>query len=237
MNAKYKNSCRVINFTLLFVYGANMLKEILQIPNLISLFRVFITPVIGYYLYLDNPNATLIAVLLMFVAGISDALDGYAARKLNLVSDFGIAFDPICDKIFAIIILVFLLMFREFPLWLAGVIIGRDLLIVFAGWTLLKGRKIIVPSNLTGKYTFAAIALLLGSSTIRFQFGIETTTYFTIFFTIASLIVYFRVFQKVKNGEPAPQFHDSRNYALMRTAAVVIYVSYFAYKLWQFLFV
>ncbi len=213
-----------------------MLKEIFLLPNLISLFRVFITPVIGYCLYLDSMQATYVALVLMFIAGISDALDGYVARKMNLVSDFGVAFDPICDKIFAIIMLVFLIMFREFPLWLAGIILGRDLLIVFAGWLLLKGRKVVVPSNLTGKYTFASIALLLGSSTIRFPFGIETTTYLTLFFTVASLLVYYRVFQKVKKGEPAPSFKDNKNYSMMRTASVILYISYFAYKLWLFLF-
>lgn len=213
-----------------------MLKEIRQIPNLISLFRVLIAPVIGYYLYLDNLEATIIAVILMFIAGISDALDGYAARKMNLVSDFGVAFDPVCDKIFAIIILFFLILFREFPIWLAAIIVGRDLLILFAGWILLKGRKIVVPSNLTGKYTFAAIALLLGSTTIRFQFGIETTTYLTIIFTIASLVVYYRVFQKVKKGEPAPVFQDNRTYMVLRTTAVVSYVAYFLYKLWLYVF-
>lgn len=212
-----------------------MFNEIGKLPNLISLFRVLITPVIGYYLFLDTPQATFVAVILMFTAGISDALDGYIARKLNLVSDFGIAFDPVCDKIFAIIILVFLIQFREFPLWLAIVIVGRDLLILVGGWVLLKGRKIVVPSNLTGKYTFASIALLLGSATIRFQFGIESTTYLTIIFTIASLLVYYRVFQKVKKGEPAPVFQDNRKYMMLRIGAALLYLVYFAYELWLYL--
>ncbi len=214
-----------------------ILKEIKQIPNLVSLFRVFITPVIGYYLYLDNPQATLVAVILMFIAGISDALDGYLARRLNLVSDFGVAFDPICDKIFAIIMLMFLIMFREFPLWLASIIVGRDLLIVFAGWILLKGQKIVVPSNLTGKYAFASIALLLGSTTIRFPFGIESTTYLSIFFIIASILVYYRVFKKVKNGLPAPAFKDSKTLSMLRSAIVILYIAYYSYKLWLFVFI
>ena len=214
-----------------------MLKEIIQIPNLISLFRVFITPFIGYYLYLSDSTSTLIAVILMFIAGISDALDGYVARKLHKVSDFGIAFDPICDKVFAIIILVFLILFRDFPIWLSLIIVGRDILILIAGAILLQGRKVVVPSNLTGKYTFASIALLLGSATIRFEYGIESTTYLVLFFTVASLIVYYRVFQKVKNGEPAPKFQDSQKLMIARTLSVVLFLVYFAYQLYQFLFV
>lgn len=214
-----------------------MLKEITQIPNLISLFRVFISPIIGYYLFLNDPQSTLIAVILMFIAGISDALDGYLARKLNLVSDFGVAFDPICDKIFAIIMVVFLILYREFPVWLAIIIVGRDLLILLAGWILLKNREIIVPSNLTGKYTFVSIALLLGSTTIKFPFGIESTTYLTIIFTIVSLIVYYRVFQKVKKGEPAPVFKDSKTWMFLRISLSLIYFAYFAYRLWLYLLV
>ena len=214
-----------------------MLKEIIQIPNLISLFRVFITPVIGYYLYLGDVHSTIIAVILMFIAGISDALDGYAARKLNLVSDFGIAFDPLCDKFFAIIILIFLILFRDFPIWLALIIVGRDILIVIAGGILLRGKKIVVPSNLTGKYTFASIALLLGSATIKFQYGIMSMTYLTVFFTVVSLIVYYRVYLKVINGEPAPKFKDSRKLALIRTSLVILFLLYFAVQLYEFVFV
>lgn len=212
-----------------------MLKNLLLIPNLLSLFRILVAPVIGYYLWLGDWNSALVAMTLMLIAGLTDGLDGMLARKLNMVSDFGIAFDPFCDKVFAALVVIFLMLFRDFPVWLVVVIIGRDLLILIAGLVLLKGRKIVVPSNLTGKYAFTAIALLLGSATIRFEFGLEATTWLVVVLTAASLINYFRVFQKVKNGEAAPQFQDKNIYRIGRWAFNTVFGIIFTYKLYLFL--
>ena len=212
-----------------------MLKKLLLPPNLVSLYRVLITPVIGYYLSQPDNQSMVIAVLLMFSAGISDALDGYLARKLNQISDFGIAFDPICDKIFAGIIITLMIFYRDFPVWLAVIIVGRDLLIMVAGLILLKGQNIVVPSNLTGKYTFAAIALLLGALTIRFDFGILITTYLSLLLIAASLIVYYRVFLQVKEGKQPPIFNDTPLFEKGRLVFNICFLAVFTYKLWIFL--
>ena len=212
----------------------SILKNLILPPNLISLYRVFILPVIGYYLAQPGNQAMLIAVILMFSAGISDAFDGYVARKMNMVSDFGIAFDPICDKIFAAVIVILMIFYREFPLWLVGVIIGRDILILIAGSILLKDRKIVIPSNLTGKYAFASIALLLGSYSIRFEFGVTSMTFFSVLFTILSLIVYYRVFQAVKNGKEPPKFQDKPLYSYSRLIFNSLFLIVFAYKLYLY---
>ena len=221
----------------LYIYNQmnSLLKNLVLIPNLLSLSRVLLTPIIGYYLYLGDNQSTLIAAILMFLAGVSDALDGYAARKLNLVSDFGVAFDPICDKIFAGIVVILLVLFRDFPIWLVALIIGRDLLILIAGMILLRGRKIVVPSNLTGKYTFAAIALLMGSATIRFEYGIMVCTIMTVLFSAASIINYYRVFQKVKQDGIPPMFIDKKIYKLGRFAFNAIFATVFVYQLYLFI--
>ena len=186
-----------------------VLKNLLLPPNLISLYRVFILPIVGYYLAQPDTSSMIIAVSLMFSAGISDAFDGYVARKMNLVSDFGIAFDPVCDKIFAAVVVILMIFFRDFPLWLVAMIIGRDILILIAGSILLKDKKIVIPSNLTGKYAFASIALLLGSYAIWFDFGIKSMTYLSVLFTVFSLIVYIRIFLAVRKGNEPPRFKDT----------------------------
>ncbi|NOY87998.1 MAG: hypothetical protein GXO93_01235 [FCB group bacterium] len=211
-----------------------MLKELLRLPNLLSLSRILLTPFIGYYLSLDSPQATIICIALLVVAGLTDGFDGYLARRLNQVSQLGIALDPIADKIFAGGLVILLVLYRNLPLWLALVIIGRDLLIIGAGFLLLKDKKMVVPSNLTGKYAFAAIAFLLGSYVIRFSFGIHLTTYLALMFIIASIFNYLMVFIKIRKTNQIPVFQDKPIYKKMRMGFNLSFLFVFFFQLWKF---
>lgn len=127
---------------------------------------------------------------------------------MNCVSRLGIALDPIADKIMAGVIVGALYLWRDLPLWLVGLIIGRDLLILLGGMILLKGRSISLPSNLTGKYAFSAIAVLIGSYLLRFDFGISLMTWITLTLILASLIGYSLVFVRIRRGEEILPFQD-----------------------------
>ena len=72
-------------------------KKIITIPNILSFFRVLLIPVI-VWAYVFRKDATL-AVILLTVSGATDVVDGIIARKCNMISDFGKAFDPIADKL------------------------------------------------------------------------------------------------------------------------------------------
>lgn len=205
----------------------------LQIPNLVSLSRVALTPFVGYYLAQGDNRSTLICAVLLVVAGITDGLDGYLARKMGQVSRLGIALDPIADKVFAGVLVILLILYREFPIWLAGAIIGRDLLILGAGMILLRGRKINLPSNITGKYTFGVMAFLLGSYVIRFDFGIWLTGTATVLLLVLSTIVYARLFVYVKAGKDAPVFNDRPVYKILRIGGTLALLVVYLYKLGQ----
>jgi CDP-diacylglycerol--glycerol-3-phosphate 3-phosphatidyltransferase len=210
--------------------------EILQPANLLSLSRVLLIPFIGHYLWRGDNQATIICTLLLIVAGITDILDGYIARRLNQVSRLGMVLDPLADKILAVALVVMLIFFRDFPVWLAVVIVGRDLLILTAGMVLLKSSNIVIPSNLTGKYTFAAIAFLLGSYIIRFDFGATLMTYVTVTLIIASTIIYARNFVLVRRGVFPVPFADRRLYRITRAVVSVAVLGGYFYKLYLFLY-
>lgn len=210
--------------------------EMLQPANLLSLSRVLLTPFIGYYLWRGDSQATIICVALLAVAGITDGLDGYVARRLNQVSRLGTILDPLADKLLAAALVVMLILFRGLPFWLAVVIVGRDLLILAAGLVLLKDNDIVVPSNLTGKYTFAAIAVLLGSYVIRFDFGITLMTYVTITLIAASTIIYARCFVLLKRGVSPTPFVDTPLYWIARTLVAISVLRVYFYKLYLFLY-
>jgi CDP-diacylglycerol--glycerol-3-phosphate 3-phosphatidyltransferase len=208
---------------------------ILQIPNLLSLVRIALVPVVGYYLSLGDEQSSLLALILLIVAGITDGLDGYLARKLKQVSPLGIALDPVADKIFAGALVILLVLYRNLPLWLAGIILGRDLLIIAGGLVVIKKRTAPIPSNLTGKYTFVVIVFLLASYIIRFDYGMTMMTYLTIVLVAASTVNYGRVFTAVSRGRALPSFHDKTSYKVVRLLlSAVILVVYF-YHLLEFL--
>ena len=122
------------------------------VPNLITLFRAFLVPVFIMAVFYRNFKLALIVFL---VASVSDALDGFLARKLNQVTTLGVILDPIADK--ALINSGFILLSyvdRIIPVWLTVLVISRDILILVGGWLLTVFGKInkIKPS-LVGKLT------------------------------------------------------------------------------------
>jgi len=202
-----------------------MLRELFQPPNLMSLSRIPLGLLVVFYLWRDEPTATVIAVLLLILAGITDGLDGYLARRSGRITALGIALDPIADKVFACIVTVGLILFREFPLWLAAAIVGRDLLILGFGKLLTRGHDLSLPSNLTGKWTFAAQAVLLGAYVIRFEFSIALMTPIVVALLIASLVSYGRVFVAIRSGRTPRPFVDNIlyrcfRYSLLAAAAI-----------------
>ena len=85
--------------------------KILTIPNLLSLFRLLLIPVM-VWTYAFRGNA-LWTTLLLALSGITDVVDGFIARRFHMVSDFGKAFDPVADKLTQIVMLICLL--TRFP--------------------------------------------------------------------------------------------------------------------------
>ncbi len=210
--------------------------EILLPSNLMSLSRVFMIPAVWYFMARPGETASWICVGIMILAAVTDGLDGYIARKMGTVSRLGIALDPIADKIFAGALVLLLITYRDFPIWLAGVIIGRDLLILAVGAALLRGRKISLPSNLTGKYAFTAIAMLIGSYVKHYEFGIMMSTAVMLPLLALSVIGYARVALTIRAGGTPQPFADRPIYKWLRTAFGwsfgLIYFGLLAWELW-----
>jgi len=208
---------------------------ILQPANLLSLSRVLLTPLVGYFLWKGDLQSTHICALLLIVAGITDGLDGYVARKLGQISDLGKTLDPLADKLMATVLIGLLIMYRDFPWWLAGVVVGRDFLILLAGLTLMRGEKIVVPSNWAGKYTFAAIAFLIGSYIYRYPFGITLVTWMTVPLVAISSLFYARLFLRLKRGEKLPVRIDRPLWKVLRTAFNISFLIVYFYGFFKFM--
>lgn len=92
-----------------------------MIPTLISLSRLVLAALFVHY-----AARPVFAVAILCLAGISDALDGWAARRLGQTSRFGALLDPICDRLFVLPVLATLVVVHHLPLWQLAVLVARD---------------------------------------------------------------------------------------------------------------
>lgn len=211
------------------------LRELTNLPNLLSISRVLLTPVIAWLLALDTDAATYICLGLLILAGITDFLDGFAARRIGYNGKLGKILDPIADKIMAGVLIILLILHRDFPIWLAAIIVGRDLLILIAGMLLLGNRRVVVPSNLTGKYAFASIAVLLACYVVQFDFGITMMTGISLALITLSMLLYTRTFITVRSGGEPHRFVDRPATSTGRILLTLLVSAYFLYHFYFFI--
>lgn len=212
-----------------------MPRDILKIPNLISLGRLLLLIPTAYFLSQPEPIYRLYALGTLTIAAISDYLDGYLARKLNQKTDLGLILDPLSDKIMAGVLVILLIIYRAFPIWLAAVILGRDLLILSGGLAIKSKTGHVPASNLSGKYCFASIAMLLISYVIEFDFGIKLTLITTLALIALSLVLYIREFAIIIDGRPTPVFSDSPIFRFARKTATSILSIIYLYHLFKYI--
>ena len=106
-----------------------MPKLIINVPNVLTLIRILLTPL--FVIFLINDLFSL-ALLVFFIAAISDSLDGLCARYFNQYTVFGTYLDPIADKLLLSSAFVSLAILKLLPGWLAVIVLSRDILIVTA---------------------------------------------------------------------------------------------------------
>ena len=116
----------------------------MSIADFFTFSRILVTPFVIYFIFVHN---FFIASILFIYCSISDILDGYLARKYDLVNERGNFLDPLADKILMIGVLTVLLYHGLIALWAYTIIIGRDILITFYRQYLRNKNKPLVTSK------------------------------------------------------------------------------------------
>jgi cardiolipin synthase len=132
----------------------------LSIPNLITLARILLVPVVVWAIASD---AMQIAFLLFLAAGLSDAVDGFLAKRFGMATELGAYLDPLADKAMIVSIYVALGIADAIPRWLVILVVSRDIMIVSAiilSW-LLDKRVTLKPLTVSKLNTVAQIVLAL----------------------------------------------------------------------------
>ena len=166
----------------------------LNVPNCITVGRVLSVPVVFWLLLSGRYQA---AFFLFVLAGLSDAVDGWLAKRYNLQTELGAYLDPLADKLLVVCIFVAMGWLGELPSWLVIAVVSRDLLIitgVMLAW-LLDHPVRIKPLAVSKANTFAQLLLAstvladtgfdLGLAWLRWVLVIATAV-----LTVASLAAY-----------------------------------------------
>lgn len=112
----------------------------MNIPNILTTIRFFIVPVFAYFLIV---RSYAVATLLFLVAGMTDILDGYMARKFNMTTKWGKLADPLADKITQVTALAILTYQDKIPIIIVIVVAIKELLMVVGGILLYKDRVVV----------------------------------------------------------------------------------------------
>ena len=141
----------------------------MNIPNILTICRFILIPFFFWSYTTDN---FLVAAILFFVAGVTDVLDGWIARRFNMTTDLGKIIDPLADKLMQMCAVVLLAIEFKPLLWLLAVLCAKEVLQIIGGLKLIKDKKEIMPSKWYGKLNTAIIFVFL-SRLIWRGYGVE----------------------------------------------------------------
>ena len=130
------------------------------LPNLITLLRILAVGPIAWLLWLED---YMNALLIFAIAGVSDGVDGYLARRFNWKSHWGAVMDPMADKLLMVVTATMLMLKDLLPLWLYSLIFLRDIVIVLGAalYRLRFGPFKVQPTVLGKLSTFVQILMVL----------------------------------------------------------------------------
>src|ERR1035437_6548495 len=163
------------------------LKEINTVSNYLSLLRLLLA--IPFWIMLDyfySPFFRYMLLSLTLFASFTDIMDGYLARKMNQVTEFGKIIDPLADKICIGLIITKLYLIHQIPEYYFFMIIGRDILIFLGGIFLTKKLGKVLPSNMLGKITVLIIGIVIILTLLQAD---KSSVYFKSIYYISLLLI------------------------------------------------
>jgi len=185
-----------------------------QVPNLLTLSRIALVPV----LILVLKDRDYVAALWVFLfAGISDGLDGWIAKRWRYTTRFGAILDPVADKFLLVTSYVMLMLLDLLPFWLVLTVAFRDLLIVggYLAYTSMVGAVKMDPSQLSKLNTLAQIMLVLvvlvhEASGFNYPLLLDALVLIVFVTTVASGVHYVWIWGVLKEMKPAKAARRTR---------------------------
>ena len=188
------------------------------IPNLLSVVRICLVPLFAYIFFLDYPQNVAAAVLIFFLAGATDVLDGWLARRNGWVSNLGKVLDPLADKLMQCTVLICFYIKEIIPIWLMLLYVGKELLVLAGSLFVFRRKKVDVKSNFFGKLAVCVFYASIGALILLNQFASEEAAaaatpvicVVMLCFALLALVQYFRLYIRAKSESSNPQPQEVR---------------------------
>ena len=139
-----------------------------HIPNILTIIRFIFIPIILYFIFTGN---YVLGIVFFTISGVTDVLDGFIARKFNLISNFGKLMDPLADKLTQISVLASFVTVDIIPFWILVIVILKELIMV-VGASFLYGKDVVVYSKWYGKLATVLFYLAIVISLITKQLNL-----------------------------------------------------------------
>ena len=169
--------------------------KVFTISNMLSFSRILLMIPVAYCLQAQFSFHREIAVIIVLLAMVTDALDGYLARKLNEISDLGKIIDPLADKIGVGIVVIMLMIFGDIPLWFMSLVIIRDVLIFLGGSYVQMKKGVLLVSTMSGKVTVVLISLTLIFAMLKTP-SFNSLYLFFLWSSVAGMVYSFSIYLK-----------------------------------------
>lgn len=169
--------------------------KILTIPNILTIFRFCIIPFASYNIYISNFYT---ALFLIFIAVITDGMDGFIARKFNQTSHFGKIIDPIADKLLVIVGIVTVYINKDINIsttLVLGIILREIYILIGALYLLLNSKSFRISPTIIGKFTafcefIYLIVIILNQVTLNLNYILNLISWVLSIMLIISFVEY-----------------------------------------------
>ena len=145
-----------------------------HIPNILSIIRILLVGVFICLFFLDYPRNLPYALLVFILAGVTEVVDGFLARKFNWISNLGKVLDPLADKLMQCTVLICMLIKSLIPAWLVIPFILKEVLMLLGGLFIFRKRSVLVVSNVYGKATVVVFYIAIIFCILKRDFLAET---------------------------------------------------------------
>lgn len=178
-------------------------RQLLNLPNILTLSRIVAVPVVVVLLLFESKQACFWAAIVFLAASLTDWLDGYLARKWEIVTVLGKFLDPLADKLIVMAALIMLIPLDRVPAWAVFIILARDI-IVSGIRSIASSEGIVIDASPLGKYKtifqmIALVALLLHYEYYWF-FGVQFDFLYASMHNVGIVIFYIALLLTVWSG-------------------------------------
>ena len=147
-----------------------------HVPNILSIFRILLIPVIVISITYNN---YLLAFIIFTISSLTDIVDGYIARNYDAVTNLGKLLDPLSDKLTQLAVIASLVWAKIISGWILTVLLVKELIMI-AGASFLYGKSVVVYSKWYGKLATVLLYLSIVVSLLFKQFNLTSELFVTI---------------------------------------------------------